>query len=173
MYQGSRDGFNGFHFHSKVDKIPNTITLVKTSKSFIFGGFTTQEWSGNWNYKYDENAFLFSLVNPTNNPVRLNVTRPQYAIYGSSNYGPIFGAFINFYNGECDFFIQSETSQCDLCGSSNLGNSYELPTNLKFGSEQAKSFLAGSFNFKFEEIETYSVDRKLIKLEDWIQFDKL
>jgi hypothetical protein len=38
---------------------------------------------------------------------------------------------------------------------SNLGNTYELPAGIVYGSNEAKSYLAGSHNFKLKELEVF------------------
>jgi hypothetical protein len=40
LYRGSRDGFGASKFHEKCDNESNTLTLIETTKGFIFGGFT-------------------------------------------------------------------------------------------------------------------------------------
>jgi len=45
IYRASRDGFRAIDFHSKCDNTSNTLTLIKTKKSYIFGGYTTLSWN--------------------------------------------------------------------------------------------------------------------------------
>jgi hypothetical protein len=44
LYRGSRDGFRSSNVHSKCDSHPNTVTVILTTKGFIFGGFTPIAW---------------------------------------------------------------------------------------------------------------------------------
>ena len=143
LYQASRDGFKVSNFHSKVDGIQGTLTIIKTVDSFIFGGYTQVEWNYTRYYGYDDSSFIFSLNNSYNKPVKMNVKPNFYSIYTSSNYGPTFG------NGH-DFFI-SDQSNLIASSYSNI-YSYELPN---FAS--STSLLAGSYNFKTFEIEVYAV----------------
>ena len=101
--------------------------------------------------QYDSNAFLFSLTNAYNTPIKMLVTNPQYAIYSYPYYGPTFGS------GN-DLSISNYGSYCY----SNLGNAYKLPSFFNISSPQ--SFLAGSYNFQAIEIEVYAIllDRKKI-----------
>ena len=144
LYQASTDGFASFH--SKCDGVQGTLTVIKSNSSYIFGGYTQADWYGGYGiYKYDANAFLFSLVNGYNTPVKMIVTNPSQAIYASSYNGPTFGSGFDLY-----------TSHDGSYGYSSLGNSYQLPSFLSlYGS--AQSFLAGSYNFQPSEIEVYSV----------------
>jgi len=92
IYRASRDGFQAFNFHSKCDYYSGTLTLIKSSNGNVFGGFTTANWNSG-SYATDSNAFLFSLINQFNDPVKLNIKSDmiQYAIYAYPSYGPTFG----------------------------------------------------------------------------------
>ena len=151
IYQASRDGFSSSMFHAKCNSILGTLVVVRAGENQIFGGYTEQDWAGNGGWKYDSNAFLFSLVNSYNITVKMPVIRPEYAISTLYSYGPTFG------NGH-DFTINSDGSS----GYSKLGQAYQLPSFLTYGTLSAQSFLAGSYYFKPIEIEVYSIiDRKL------------
>jgi len=143
IYQASRDGFNSSVFHSKCDGNTGTLVVIKSSNSNIFGGYTQADWSG-YTWHYDSNAFLFSLVNSYNIPVKMIVTNPYNAIYTSQYYGPTFG-------GGHDLYINSDGTACYT----ELGNSYQLPSFLTVGTFAAQSFLAGSYFFRAVEIEVY------------------
>jgi hypothetical protein len=124
IYQASRDGFSSYTFHSKCDGVLGTLTVIKSNSSNnIFGGYTQADWSGYGVYKYDLNAFLFSLINAFNNPIKMLVTNPQYAIYSYPYYGPTFGS------GN-DLSISNYGSYCY----SNLGNAYKLPSFFNISS---------------------------------------
>ena len=150
IYQATRDGFEPAAFHSKCDYKQNTLIIFKTSLSFIFGGFTTADWSGNASYKYDSNAFLFSLINQVNVPVKLNLIHPQYAILADSTKGPSFGA------GQ-DINTPNTTNQWDSTGFSNLGFSYQTPMNITYSTNEARLFLASTSFIRNVEIEAYVV----------------
>ena len=146
IYQASRDGFSSSVFHSKCDGVLGTLTVIKSNSSNnIFGGYTQADWSG-YNYQYDSNAFLFSLTNAYNIPVKLLLTNPESAIYSYPSYGPTFG------NGH-DLSVFNYGSYCY----SNLGSAYQLPSFLAYGTTSAQSFLAGSYSFTPVEIEVYAI----------------
>ena len=154
LYRGSRDGFSARDFHSKCDGHANTLTLIKPVNSpNIFGGFTSCAWESiagkNFKSKSDPNAFLFSLVNKDNRPLKMKVRLDQirYAVHFNSTYGPIFGG------NSSDIEIND---YCDVnsLSHSDLGCSYSHPQYPR-GSNEAKTFLAGSHNFQVSEIEVY------------------
>jgi hypothetical protein len=147
LYRGTRDGFGTNDFHSKCDGHSNTLTLLKAKGSkFIFGGFTAVDWDCSGEWKSDPNAFIFSLTNKDNKPLKMRIN-PNYhhrAIYCLSKYGPIFGSSICIDNN----------SNTTMDGVSMLGSIYSHPQYEK-GTNEAKTFLAGSFKFQLDEIEVY------------------
>jgi hypothetical protein len=68
LYRGSRDGFNSKAFHCKVDGHSHTITLIETTKGYIFGAYVVCPWDSVANWKGDDTmeSFLFTLKNPHN-----------------------------------------------------------------------------------------------------------
>ena len=142
IYQASRDGFRASNFHSKCDNALNSLVVIK-SNNYVFGGYTEASWSG-IGYKYDTNAFLFSLVNSYNTSLKMHTTNPTYAIYASPSNIVTFGGGYDFY-----------CSDSGNCYSYGLGWSYQLPSFLTvYGT--AASFLSGSSNFQATEIEVYT-----------------
>ena len=104
-------------------------------------------------YRYDSNAFLFSLVNkPGWAPVRLPQTgkyssRRQHSIEDIPSYGPSFG-------GGHDMYI-SDFASSNRNSYSNLGNTYSPPSGYSYGSTFVRTFLAGTYQFTPGEIETF------------------
>jgi hypothetical protein len=150
IYSATRDGFSSLSFHSTCDAISNTLTIIKTTSNSVFGGFTSASWSSVDGYTYDANAFIFSLRR-SGNPYkeRFNVTLPEYAIYRNSYYGPTFGRSHDIY--------VADNSNTNYNSYSYFGYSYQLPKNINYGSVEAQSYLAGSYNWQTSEIEVYQV----------------
>ena len=146
IYRATKDGFEASKFHSKCDKKPNTLVIVKSCNGNVFGGYTEQSWHQNGVYKNDPAAFIFSFINKEKKPLKLKCISSANAIYCDPSYGPRFG-------GGCDLYL-SATHQLNQNGS-NLGHSYEHPEYL-FQSNEARNFLAGSLVFQTLEIEVYS-----------------
>jgi hypothetical protein len=86
------------------------------------------------------------LINNLNKPLKIKCSN-DFAIYCQINYGPTFG------RGH-DFRI-ADYSNTNSDSYSYLGSSYVHPDHNK-GSNEAKSFLAGSFYFQVSEIEVYT-----------------
>ena len=105
LYRGSRDGFKAADFHNKCDNKGETLTIIKSSDDFIFGGYTEINWESIvWNGKVGEknnarregkgNEFVFTLRNPHNiSPSKYNMKKEwlNHSICCDVNLGPIFG----------------------------------------------------------------------------------
>jgi hypothetical protein len=147
LYRGTRDGFGSNDFHSKCDNKSSTLTIFKADdSSYIFGGFTSVEWDSSNDFKSDPNAFIFSLTNKDNRPVKMkiNPNQHQYAIGCSSLFGPTFGYDICIANN----------ANTTMDSYSQLGHTYKHP-QYAYGTNEVRTFLAGSFKFQLEEIEVY------------------
>ena len=62
LYRKSRDGDTFNSFHQLCDNKGPTITLIRSSEGFIFGGYTPLSWDNHSDWKYDAQSFLFSLT---------------------------------------------------------------------------------------------------------------
>ena len=104
-------------------------------------------------YHYDSNAFLFSLVNkPGWAPVKLPQagkysSRRRASIYDKPSHGPTFG-------GANDICISNYASS-NRNSYSDLGHTYSPPIGYSYGSTFARTFLAGTYYFTPDEVETF------------------
>ena len=85
-------------------------------------------------------------------PVKLPQTgkyssRRAYSIYGGSSDGPIFG-------GGNDIRISNHATS-NRNSYSNLSNTYSPPSGYSYGRAFAQTFLAGTYNFTPDEVETF------------------
>ena len=118
--------------------------------SFSFFIFPTG-YSSCYEYRYDSQAFLFSLVNkPGWAPVKLPQTGAysyySYSICDCSSYGPTFGFGHDIYIA--DYASSSSSSY------TNLGSTYSAPSGYSYGSTFTQTFLAGNYYFTPDEVET-------------------
>jgi hypothetical protein len=147
LYRATRDGFGSSVFHSRCDGHSNTLTIFKAKHSrFIFGGFTTTDWDSSDDYKSDPNAFIFSLTNKDNTPLKMKIDplRHRCAIYCDFEFGPTFGWDIEIANN----------ANTTMNSSSHLGANYKHP-EYAYKTSEAQSFLSGSKYFQLDEIEIY------------------
>ena len=103
-------------------------------------------------YHYDSQAFLFSLVNkPGLAPVKLPQTgtysHNRYSIYDCWDRGPTFGGGYDIYIAD---YASSSSSSL-----TNLGYTYSTPSGYSYGSTFTQTFLAGTYQFTPDEVETF------------------
>jgi hypothetical protein len=150
LYQGSRDGFRGADFHAKCDEKRATVTIVKSTEGYIFGGYSDQSWVGGACYRPSSRAFLFSIVNPVGlAPMKLPLTgeRNKFAMCYNPSHGPVFGWGHDLcIRDNCNTVKDS---------SSRLGCSYTLPSG-----QDRNTFLAGSQYFLVAKIEVFAVQQQ-------------
>jgi hypothetical protein len=150
LYRASRDGFTAKAFHDRCDNVPNTVTIIRNSLNFIFGGFTSARWSSTAGYTTDPNAFIFSLRRSgisNNYKLMINSTTGTYALFGSSSYGPTFG-------GGHDIYIVDKSNT--NTGSSSAIATYTAPT-YPSGSTYTTFLTGGNQNWLTTEIEVYQI----------------
>ena len=138
-------------FHSLCDGKGSTITVVKTTLGYILGGYTSLAWSSCGCYKNDLSAFVYTLTNPSNKPLKLAVNaQGTNAVIDCSWYGPSFG------NGH-DLYIADQSNSNTYSHANS--NSYAYPNGLSGGA--GGNFMVGGAtnnrNFQTVEIEVYLV----------------
>jgi hypothetical protein len=148
IYRASVDGFGANDFHRQCDGISKTLTIIKVKgNSNVFGGYTDVAWDSSNNFKEDHNAFIFSLVNKENKPVKIPIKKNDFAdaIYCSSCCGPAFG--FRDIQIACD-------SNRNNNSYSHLGYNFTHP-EFASHSKKSRSFLARTLYFTTQEIEVY------------------
>ena len=121
--------------------------------------YTDKAWTATKQYIRDKNALIFSLVNKSNQPVKIKCTDPKHAIYSNPKRGPTFGFGIK--NKGHDFCIKHNSNayfhpRLNKSCYSGLGHSYIYPNYLEGSdSKDSKWFLVSSRRFLTYEIEVY------------------
>ena len=69
IFKASSNGDNINAFQESCMYIKNILVLILSDEKKCFGGFTTSEFDNNNGYKYDENAFIFSINNKEIYPI--------------------------------------------------------------------------------------------------------
>ena len=137
IYKATRDGGTGYDFHRYCDFKTPTLTLIKSTNGYIFGGFTSLTWKSyhEWTaFGYDYNAFIFSF----NNKIKFNINDKSKVIYDRCDYGPVFG-----YD---DIYIK-ENFLIDPYNECNYNSYYNAKPEI----------IAGGKYFKVKELEVYTI----------------
>ena len=132
IFRMSENGTNSEDFHKYCDNKGPTLTLIKTTKNKIFGGFTPLNWNtqGHSIKDLSNQTFIFSL----NLKKKYNMIKKDgNGIYCSINYGPDFGCSdfglkqnmktgYTYANKECNFL---RDNNLELTGGKGDNESFE------------------------------------------------
>ena len=139
LYKGSRDGDGSGDFHSKCDEAEKTLVLIEDNYGNRFGGFTTQDWGGQYLQKKDDKAFIFSL---DKNKI-YDVIPDQNAIGCYPNFGPVFfGCQIRIYDNY-----------------SNKGGT-TFKKGMNYRTTEDYELTGGKQSFGIKDIEVYEVENQ-------------
>lgn len=150
LYSGSRDGFSAAKFHKLCDNEGETITIVKSTTGYIFGGYRKGDTTAFRDFAdptgYMLHDWIFTLKNPTNQPRQFFYT-PKYfkdIFYGAKfdnvKFGPCFGI---------DDIVIGDKSN-------TLMTSYfRFPSSFKDTSKIGYTIFTGSEYFQTSEIEVF------------------
>ena len=124
------DGFTKSSFHSKGDGILGILAVAKSRNNNILGGYTGVDWSSNGTnqYKYDATAFLFILINSYDSSVKLNVIKPEKAIYVRPD---------ESINSSSNWYVLDDSGVCWAAG---LDYIYQSPRFLTFSPDISSFF---------------------------------
>ncbi|XP_031570032.1 uncharacterized protein LOC116304430 [Actinia tenebrosa] len=146
-YYTKVNGWASSTFHSGCNSVGPTITIIKVGQ-YMFGGYTDINWHSSGSYSKSVNSFIFSFKNKYDfEPFKLKVKNIDNAIYGNGGYGPTFG-------GGHDIYIANNAGG-NTNSYSNLGHSYVWFKGYKYSSSDTQAILAGSYNFKPDEVEVF------------------
>jgi hypothetical protein len=145
IYKGTRDGFETATFHRLCDNQGPTMTIIRSTGGYLFGGYASQAWTSAGNYTNAANSFLFLLTNANGSPpTKFLYNNNGNAFYNGSGYGPTFGGAHDLYISD-----KSNTSASSYC---SIGSSY--PNTLNLGVNT----FTGSRNFQTTEIEVFKLE---------------
>eukprot|EP00957_Ditylum_brightwellii_P163015 12413276-Ditylum_brightwellii.AAC.1 len=151
LYCTSHDGWQAYNFHSKCDHQGPTLTVIRSTRGYIFGGFCDTAWSSNSGCKASAKVFLFTLkcysgLAPTK--MRLNQRNNGSAVnHHHGAYGPTFGAGYDIY--------VYDNANSNSSSSTNVGRIYECPAG-----QTGNTFLTGGHDFQASKVEVFSVQEK-------------
>ncbi|KAJ3426488.1 pep-cterm sorting domain-containing protein [Anaeramoeba flamelloides] len=154
-FNSRTDGWKYQTFHEKCDNKAKSIVLIKLKNQSLFGGFAAIDWDSTSYYSKQSignKSFLFSFISldpKFKEPLKIPIYRRQnYEIYCHKKNGPYFGwgdLRLGWNNQNMNKYTQS-----------NLGYTYKPPFGYKSGSNEARNFLAGSYeNWDIFQIEIF------------------
>jgi hypothetical protein len=130
------------------------MTLVETTKGFIFGGYIPCEWDSSDNWKVDETlkSFLFTLKNPHNIPARKFPLKPEQKDLSICCYTSAALIWIG-NSGAIGIYPEcNSNSNSTTRGFDNLTSSYVNDTGI-----DGQKFFTGELNFTVKELEIFEL----------------
>jgi len=143
LYSATRDGFSASAFHRLCDNKGKTITVIRSTQGYIFGGYADNSWDSSNSYKNVYNCWLFTLTNPNNlAPTKFVAASTSSAMYCATTLGPTFG----------------EGHDISLSDNSNNNNSYiGFPSTYSDSVGHGNKTFTGARNFQTNEVEVFLV----------------
>jgi len=117
-HRASLFGADSPQFRSRCVNVGATITIIKSSGGYIFGGYNPHSWSSTQGYQSGAGSFLFLLTNPYGNPPTKFNWSTSHGPYDHSSYNPRWG-------GGHDLYLHPGGTNCSVNFSSYtnpLGN---------------------------------------------------
>jgi hypothetical protein len=156
IYDATTDGWGAKDFHRCCDKGWNlfkkkwTLTIVETTKDFIFGGFTTADWETpgffeSYTYKRCPHSFLFSVNEGSKYPI---TSGDKTAIQCWSGGCAVFGGSV--FSDELVIKSDSNNNTNSWCAAN--GSSFNLPAAK---GSQYPSINGGEEHFQLKQFEVY------------------
>ena len=149
VFRGSRDGDKAKNFHSKCDLIGPNITLIKTKKGFVFGGFTLKSWKHLYkdvkkdnpehgSEHKDKECFCFSV---NLQKIYKNQKPNENVVFCNNKYGAIFCGFFKVFD--------EYSKNGGICG--------KIEENCFGAQEKDYEFNGGEEKFNVDEIEVFQI----------------
>ena len=140
LYRGTRDGMNASSFHQKCNSIPQTVSIVQTTKGYKFGGYAEKTWENhNGIWIKDDKSFVFSI----DHMKIYNHVQGTDAILHNNDFGPSFKLCIYLYQD----FSNNENHTNDK----NSANQYFSGFNSDYELNDGEQY------FSLAEIEVFQV----------------
>ena len=145
LFRSSRDGASAASFHTACDGQGPTVTLVKSSGGYVFGGYAGVAWSSPTYITYHAcpSAFLFTVTNPHGDPTtRFMSNGNEYAVVCYSGSGPMFG----------------RAGDLHVSGAFNGGSRTNFPCNYTDTRGRGYATFTGRLYFTPAEVEVWAVE---------------
>ncbi|XP_055073505.2 interferon-induced protein 44-like [Misgurnus anguillicaudatus] len=100
LFKASVHGYNAAAFHQLCDRQGPTLLVAYNNSGYIYGGYTSKDYTQSRQNIIDSEAFLFYFPTHGGNPVSIKIT-PGYNVRNDNSNGPSFGQELYFmYNNQ-------------------------------------------------------------------------
>ncbi|NP_001122156.1 interferon induced protein 44f1 [Danio rerio] len=155
LYKASVHGYKASAFHQKCDNQGPTLLVAYNRSGYIFGGYTSVDYTQSGQEIRDEAAFLFSFQGNTSLFIKAN--SGCYARYDGDE-GPNFGNKLYFCNNNQPVVSNRGASQGGLFGNVSAMNAFNFNSSTLYGNDCALT-----------ECEVYKVKQTESPLSDYLK----
>ncbi|XP_046907346.1 interferon-induced protein 44-like [Hypomesus transpacificus] len=139
LYKASVHDYTAVDFHARCDRQGPTITVAYNQSGFIFGAYVSKDYTKTTQDINDDKAFLFSIHNEREKPVRVSSTNGLYG-FTNGDTGPNYGALVFLYDNAAKAQSQPGT-QYNFDPALMHGNDLELAEFEVYRVEDCGGFL--------------------------------
>ncbi|KAL0962250.1 hypothetical protein UPYG_G00337630 [Umbra pygmaea] len=97
LYKASIHGYTAAAFHARCDRQGPTVLAAFNQAGFLYGAYISKDYTQNGQHVNDDKAFLYSITDRREKPLRVTSTNGQYG-FTDANTGPCFGALVFLLN---------------------------------------------------------------------------
>ncbi|XP_056303846.1 interferon-induced protein 44-like isoform X1 [Danio aesculapii] len=128
LYKASVHGYDAFAFHQRCNNQGPTLLVAYNNAGYIFGGYTSVDYTQTFNAVTDDTAFLFNIKGAA--PLVIKANSGRHLRYGG-NSGPSFGDQLYFcYNNQPLVYNQGGNAYQGMAFTFSPATLYGNNTNL-------------------------------------------
>ncbi|XP_027130861.1 interferon-induced protein 44 isoform X1 [Larimichthys crocea] len=109
LYKATVHGFTAAAFHSRCDQQGPTVIVAYSAAGFVFGAYTSKDYTQNGQAIMDKEAFLYSIPAEGDKPLRVAGISGQCAFTDGAT-GPNYGALVFLHGDKAEFQSNPGTS---------------------------------------------------------------
>ena len=125
-YRATEHGFGLKPFRTKSAGVKNCLTIIKSESGHIFGGYISGSWNCDNAWMNDPEAYLFSLINKLETPLKIKCSAPELAAKFSD---------LHFLPHTSDDYLQVYGRDLKLFRDSNINRVSFFKPGLSFGQQ--------------------------------------
>lgn len=92
LYKASIHGYTAADFHGRCDKQGPTVIAAYNASGFVFGAYTSKDYTGDDEDVQDDKAFLYSITAQRDKPLKVTGIIGHNTFHNEEDKGPDFGA---------------------------------------------------------------------------------
>jgi hypothetical protein len=154
LYRGTRDGFGGSNYHSRLVGHSNLLIIVESSRGWIFGGYAHCKWPEyDWVGDHSLKSFLFTLKNPHNIPARrfgMKSSGQKYVLHPNPA-----GGYLLWMGFNGAITLSTDCNRSAKSSSPGFVQTNEYPTFANDSGYDGPTLFTGSTTYTVKELEIF------------------